>query len=307
MAKLGRDFEEVVAKVLKTIDPRASVTVGKWVHGPDGRRELDVLVEGSADGTTRRIIVECKDFNPKRTGPVGIFHVDALDSKTRDIRADTAILCSNAGFTADAIRKARRLEIGLISVLRKGDPRIRYAVIEEIYTRRIRLERLDVTFDSSSGFDLRTVPFEAITFNGIPVANWAVERALLIVGSNPIVKGSYKDSLRFITPLKFDLPEGGSIEASGLTLRMSITGEWFAQVVTIDATAGIFDWLHRRVRLAPGPTALQINGIDLTAGEPIEQPPASVLRPEKIVPGEIDISPSFDPIQRIYPLIFGSF
>jgi hypothetical protein len=136
--KQGREYETVVAETAQAFDLNATVSRGKWVVGPDGRRELDVLIEGTAEGRPTKGIIECKDFNPKTTGPVGINYVDALDSKRHDIGAHFSILCSNAGFTSDAIRKAKRVGIGLISLMRKGDSRVRFAVVEEIYTRKVK-------------------------------------------------------------------------------------------------------------------------------------------------------------------------
>jgi hypothetical protein len=126
--KRGTLYEHVVAKVLKSMDPGASVERGVWVEGPDGRRELDVFISGMTDGRHRRVLVECKDFDPKTSGPIGIAYVDALESKRRDLDVDVSLICSNAGFTADAASKARRVGIGLMAVMKKGDRRIRIAV-----------------------------------------------------------------------------------------------------------------------------------------------------------------------------------
>lgn len=108
-----------MAEVARAFDPNANVTQGQWVIGPDGRRELDVLIEGTADGRQTKGLIECKDFNPGTTGPVGIAYVDALESKRRDIGADVSLICSNAGFTVDALRKAKRVGIGLISLMKR--------------------------------------------------------------------------------------------------------------------------------------------------------------------------------------------
>src|SRR5687767_8235866 len=94
--------------------------------------------KGTANGLPRRVQIECRDYNPEGR-PIGISHIDALDSKHRDLKMDVSLLCSNAGFTADAIRKAKRLGIGLIGVLREDDDRIRYRVFDDIYIRRINV------------------------------------------------------------------------------------------------------------------------------------------------------------------------
>ena len=70
--------------------------------------------------------------------------MDALESKRRDLAADVSFICSNAGFTTDAIRKAKRVGIGLIAVLRERDHRIRFQVREEIYIRRVTVQTLTI-------------------------------------------------------------------------------------------------------------------------------------------------------------------
>ena len=156
--KRGKPFERVVKEVLSTLDPRSVVRQGQWVTGPDGRRELDVLIEGSVEGVRRRVLVECKDFNPNTTGPVGIRFVDALESKRRDLAADVSFICSNAGFTTDAIRKAKRVGIGLIAVLRERDHRIRFQVREEIYIRRVTVQTLTIGLQTEPAVKLDGVP-----------------------------------------------------------------------------------------------------------------------------------------------------
>src|SRR5580765_3835188 len=99
------------------MDLGASIRHGVWLVGPDGRRELDVFI--TVEGQKRHVVVECKDFNPNTTGPVGIGYVDALESKRWDLGVDASFLCSNAGFTTDAVSKAKRVGIGLIAVMRK--------------------------------------------------------------------------------------------------------------------------------------------------------------------------------------------
>jgi len=288
MAKRGRQYEQVVAAVLLAFDPHASVTQGKWVVGPDGRRELDVLVEGTADGRPTKGIVECKDFNPKKTGPVGIAYVDALDSKRRDLGADFSLICSNAGFTGDAIRKAKRVGIGLISVMRKGDSRVRFAVVDEVYARRVRIASVSLTLTGPSPIVLAGVALNDVLYAGLPVANWIMHRVMLLVGANPIVNGSFRVTHALTRPLRFEWP-GGSAEATTVTFDVSIQGGWFAHRVGIDSTAGIYDWLRRRVRLAPGGGQLQIKGIDFHRGEPISQPPDRELIREGYLRGEADL------------------
>jgi len=285
--KRGKPFERVVKEVLSTLDPRSVVRQGQWVTGPDGRRELDVLIEGSVEGVRRRVLVECKDFNQNTTGPVGIRFVDALESKRRDLAADVSFICSNAGFTTDAIRKAKRVGIGLIAVLREGDHRIRFQVREEIYIRRVTVQTLTIGLQTEPAVKLDGVPFEAITFKGVSVGNWVLRRALLLIGSNPIVAGTFKATHMLRAPVEFDLLTG-PLMATRVDFNLTISGGWFAQQVGLDATAGIYDWLRRRVRLVPGPGQFHIKDVDLEKGDPIDRPPDSELRvPMELRRGEM--------------------
>lgn len=244
MAKRGSAFERLVKDVLSTMDRNSVVRHGQWVQGPDGRRELDVLVEGRVEETIRRVLIECKDFNPKTTGPVGIGFIDALESKRRDLNIDVSFICSNAGFTADAIRKAKRVGIGLIGVMRAADRRLRYQVIEEIYTRRIRLETINIRLRGEPLVSLDIVPAEAITFQGAPA--------------------------------EFGSP-AGPINVTGLDIRFRISDGWFTQHATLDATSAIYDWIRRRLLPTPGPGHFEWKGVDIYTGDPIDCPPQSAL------------------------------
>ncbi|MEH2529948.1 hypothetical protein V1277_003677 [Bradyrhizobium sp. AZCC 1588] len=275
MSKLGTQFELAVSDVVREYDPTANVRRGEWVIGPDGRRELDVLVEGTVDGVFRRTHIECKDYNPAR-GPIGIAIVDALESKHRDLQFDVSLLCSNAGFTIDAIRKAKRSRIGLIGVLRKSDLRIRYRVVDEIYIRRI-------DFVANSGeykFDFsHPVKFPAgtdskeILFAGLPVENWLTNRALLFVSANQVVKGVHRLKYRFKFPIQMAV-RGGSVFANGCQVKFELKGSWIGQRIEINASSGLYDWIRRTVRLGPGNNTLEYKDVKFgSGGIPIEYPP----------------------------------
>lgn len=290
MSKRGRPYERVVAEILKAMDPGASVHHGHWILGPDGRRELDVYIEGTADGQRRQVLVECKDFNPKTTGPVGIGYLDALESKRRDLGIDVCFMCSNAGFTSDAISKAKRVSIGLIAVMRKDDKRMRFAVAEELYTRKVKVEKLSIGLHGADPIRLDGVTFEGITYQGVPVGHWVLHRAQLFLASNPIVKGTYTARHKLITPAEFCLPTG-PVTATRIDYHLTISGGWFAQQITIDATGAVYDWLRRRIRLTPGPGQLHLQGVDIYAGTPISAPPPSELQHMKdLRDGEVAVA-----------------
>lgn len=275
MSKLGTQFELVLSDVLRELNPTLDVKQGEWVEGPDGGREIDVLVDGVIDGVRRRIQIECKDYNPAGR-PIGIAQIDALDSKHQDLGMDVSFLCSNAGFTEEATRKAKRLGIGLIAVLRKGDSRVRYRVIDEAYTRRVDFVpgSATINLDTLLWFSVPAgTKDDEITYGGIPVINWLTSRVAIFVAANPIVKGRHTLGFRFKGPLQFDVPNGKAL-ARGFRVSFEITGGWFAHKVEIDATSGLYDWLRQTIRLGPGPSQVIYEGIKVgEGGKPIDCPP----------------------------------
>ena len=96
--KKGSEYEKLVGEIACSLYKNAKVKCTQWIKGPDGRRDMDVLIEGVFDGKESRIIIECKDFDLSKTGKVGIPFVDALDSKRQDLNTNYAIICSNSGF-----------------------------------------------------------------------------------------------------------------------------------------------------------------------------------------------------------------
>lgn len=83
MGKRGDAYQNAVAQVARSLVQDADVVVGTWVLGPDGRRDLDVLVRPRQAGATPVVVIECKDWNR----PIGIALIDALESKRRDLAA----------------------------------------------------------------------------------------------------------------------------------------------------------------------------------------------------------------------------
>ncbi|WP_169980121.1 restriction endonuclease [Tautonia rosea] len=275
-----------MATVLEAFDQRASVTHGRWVIGPDGRREIDVLIEGTVDGVPVKGLVECKDFNPRR--PVGIAYVDALDSKRHDLRADFTMLCSNAGFTADAVRKAKRLGIALAGVMKKGDARLRFSVIDEIYIRKVQLQRLSIRLMGPDPIHLANVPLYDILWNGMPVANWIHHRIILLLGFNPIVAGTFRVTHNLLEPQIFTWP-GGEATVTNFDFAFTLVGGWFTQRVEIDSTAAIYDWIRRRVRMTPGDGQLVYRNVNFDGGTPVIHPPDMEFLRERFLEGETEM------------------
>ena len=175
------------------------------------------------------------------------------------------MICTNAGFTVPAVEKAARVGIPLIGVLRKGDTRIRFLIHEPHYTRRIRVERLDVTLRSLGTLvKLPGDTFNGVLVDGAPLLNWVKRRAMQLLSLNPVTNGGLWQTGRLTSPITLETSDG-SLTVDEVNLEIAVVGGWYVADVTLDATTGLYDWLRRRVRLAPG-------GGDLVAhGHPISR------------------------------------
>ncbi len=112
MKKKGKEYEKAVAEIAQAMYPNATVRIGVWITGPDGRREVDVEVREPTPDGERFVLIECKDWR----SPVDIEEIDKLASKREDLKAERAVLVSNSGFTAQALRKCARLHIQAASL-----------------------------------------------------------------------------------------------------------------------------------------------------------------------------------------------
>ena len=260
MPKRGDAYQEAVAVVARALDPTAEVQIGTWIEGPDGRRDLDVSIRPRAAGAVSFVLIECKDW--KR--PVGIAAIDALESKRRDINAGSVIICSNSGFTGDALRKAARVGIPALSALIEGDSRVRVEVEEEIYTRKIAVSRCDSTYHFTVPDAQNLIPRGAsareILHADKPVAAWVRDKCLILIGMAPR-SGDLTAKYKFSRPIQFHIREV-VLPVTGCDLAISWAVQWCSQVIQIGASAGMYDYLRRRVLLGGALKQYHLKNVD---------------------------------------------
>jgi len=281
----GKPYQRLVAYVVQAMDPSSIVEEGKWVVGPDGKRDMDVVVRGSLDGREFSVLIECKDYDKSKTGKVGIGYVDTIDSKRKDLSVDVAMICSNSGFTSPAIHKAKRKGIGLVSVLKEGDPRIKVEILEEIYTRKVKMKSISVDFGTPIP---KEFPLGEVLFQNKRLLYWINGRIAMILSGNYI--GSCKISadhrLRIPTKLLFGDQE---VIVEQINLLFDQETNWFSQVVTLDASLGMYDYIRGRVQMGSGKTRYVMKGVDIYNGDPIDFIPEKEDLSVGLLPGELHI------------------
>ncbi len=106
-------FERLVAAVHKAADVGADV---KWNDVINGR-QFDVSIRFRKGLYDHLTVVECKNYEK----PVSVDKVEAFVTKSRDIRANVAVLASSSGFQVGARDAALRHNITLLHVTSSED------------------------------------------------------------------------------------------------------------------------------------------------------------------------------------------
>jgi restriction endonuclease len=302
--KRGDAYQDAVAAIAKRIDPTAEVEVGLWIPGPDGRRDLDVVVRPLAGGPP--VVIECKDW----TRPIGIGLIDALESKRRDIGASVAMICSNSGFTDDALRKAARVGIPALAALVEGDKRIRVVVREQIYTRVIQFVSSNGVFHhqplgqaEQTVLDAAPLYTKEYLYDGRPLEPWLAGKWMTIAATATKSRSMFMKFI-FRAPLPVVL-RGVDLSVTALEVRADFKVQWMTQVAEIGASSGMYDYLQKRVILGVGPQQRHLKNVDAENwGEPVDiddipprllAPPAVGMTPAGMSLGLIKGLPGSDP------------
>lgn len=276
----------MVAAVIYAFDPNASLALGALENTPDGTRTVDIELRSIHDGTTRLTAIDVINLPSGRK--VDMSAIDAADSKRFDVKADAMLLCSNTGFEADAISKAKRKKIGLIAVLRQGDKRINATIEEQIYLRKITLvEPTTVTFERDKPFPDLDYTDDSLQYEGGSVIAWLRLKAAQIIIFNPMLERKVTAQFNLKKSTPFDV---GNQKV--MIHRWSITfhphAQWLTQIVQLDAKAGIYDYVRGRMRLTTGSNSYTISGIDFDKATPLANPPEINDLGVGLLPGEID-------------------
>lgn len=287
--KKGTAFELVVRDISKAISPASIVLHGKWLNGPDGRRDCDVYINSTINGKPNKLLIECKDYKK----PVGVSFIDALDSKRHDLDIDGAIICSNSGFTKAALSKAERKGIGLIAVLKSGDTRIRYKLLDNIYIRHVKALTVKMGFGLLKFQQLNEDSIIHATFQGLPILNWVYKQVELLMKYNIFVKGDIQHSQRLVKPITIQTRQG-DLEITSINFQTTITGCWLQQKLELDSSGAIYNWLSKSIKISPnGKTTFSHKGINFYEGLIVKSVPQSqldLLKPNKLSPGERTLS-----------------
>lgn len=287
LAAVPDSYRRLVASVIYAFDPHATLSVGNLVGTPDGIRTVDIEVRSSGeDGAPLLSAIDVIDLPVGRKVDIGF--VDAADSKRSDIRADAMLLCSNTGFEQDAISKAKRKNIGLISILRQGDKRVKAIIEEELYLRKIDITPLTITWNGDDLQNLNPNP-DILEYNGGSVGAWLALQASLMAGMHPELVARVTGTFNFIKPTDF-YKNGKRITLRSMAVSFTPRVQWLSQIVQLDAETGIYDYIRGRVLFAGGPNSYTVSGVDFDRATPLSSPPPVRSLGVGLKPGEVEMS-----------------
>lgn len=119
--KAGTRYERLAAMVLKALHERDVVVHDMSLRGDSTvPHQIDVSLQ--RDGKTRRMIVECKDFD-LREGKVGLDIVRSFRSVLEDTGADEAVILTCVGYTREAriYAKAKGIKLAVLRSFEESD------------------------------------------------------------------------------------------------------------------------------------------------------------------------------------------
>jgi hypothetical protein len=280
------DYRQLVASVIYAFEPAASLSVGALESTPDGVRTVDVEIRAIHNGKPTLTAVDILNLpNGRRAG---VTVVDAADSKRADIKADAMLLCSDTGFEPEAISKAKRKHIGLISILRQGDKRITAAIEEQIYLRKVTLVGpVNITFDRDKPLSELRYDENSLQYQGGSVTAWIEMKAAQIILLNPGLEKRVTAQFDLRTSMPFSIG-GQQVMIHRWSITFQPQTQWLAQTVQFDAKAGIYDYVRGRIRLAPGSNSYTISGINFGKAAPLDYAPETGELGVGLIPGEVD-------------------
>lgn len=263
MTKLGKKYERIVADVVQGLDPDAKIDVGTWIDGPDGSREIDVIVNYLDSDNRRQFILECKDYKRKRR--IGIEVVDAFASKLNDLNASGAI-CSNADFTLPARKKAQRLSIGLIGVFSSDGQGSGYEITETFEWRQIKVQNWNVACHFASNMVPDTSDFARVfTPNGNSLLDLGADLLNSGLMKFPVVAGVVNFKCGLEKPI---IVSGSrSFVLKSVEATASIDGVWLRKKCQITMDQGLYNWATRRSLGPNGSFSVSVNQLEFDKPE----------------------------------------
>jgi hypothetical protein len=141
----GKKFEKLTESIYKklVVDSRfESVEHNVFLNGPEGPRQIDVLVTKTIGDIKFLTVIECKDYKDNIT----IETIDGFHSKLVDIKASKGIMVTRKGFSKKTFAKAKRLGITLCTAQEALSPKWKLDIDAPVRIKEIKLTYMDFNY-----------------------------------------------------------------------------------------------------------------------------------------------------------------
>lgn len=176
----GKVFESLTKEVFDVLTSNTSYTnveADVKLPGPDGDRQIDVLVTSDIAGIQVRTIIECRDYNKR----LDVTHIDGLHSKMQDVAAQKAVFVTRKGYSKNASNKAKRIGISLCTLHKAKDELQNIGFQIPFIVTVIEILDFEHNFQATFGADEEINMLDDIKFNDAPVGE--IFRDALIDGT----------------------------------------------------------------------------------------------------------------------------
>ncbi|MBU0712996.1 restriction endonuclease [bacterium] len=192
------------------------------LDGPDGPRQIDVLICGKVGPFEAKTIIECKDYNRN----VNVTALDALYSKLLDVSAQKAVMVARKGFTNGAKKKARRLGISLCTLHSMEHEKWKFDIEIPILITEFACEKISPSM-------IFTAVTEKVNFQDfLSVSDIPLWREVAEYWNNneiecPTAETKHVFIPNIEKPHWVYVPDGRKMEISDLTITMHLTRTYY--------------------------------------------------------------------------------
>ncbi len=107
-----------------------------------------------------------------------------------------------------------------------------------------------------------------IKYEQLPIVNWLVEKYPSLVALNQNAK-TINAFYKFKEPVIFDFGTVGLL-VNAYEISLQIKTVWMSQIISIDASVGIYDFIQHKTIMPPGQQQYKLNGVDFDKWKPID-------------------------------------
>lgn len=167
-------FEQAVASIQRLFSPSADVRHNERIRDSGGRlRQFDVVIRGEVWGQAILGVMECRD----KGRPIDIGQIDGFIAKASSVNAHLKAMVSRAGFTKDAIARAKEHNIGTFSLMTAQNAHINLQCQCQCYVNIYHWSDFQIELFTKRKIKLPTpLDVDNLTYRGANVAKWFLKQ-----------------------------------------------------------------------------------------------------------------------------------